>query len=117
MYFDGELWTPGEDYAVREGSTILVITAEKLADFAYGMHEISARFTGDRTVAFAFDLRGSAPANGREPGPAAPAENAANAALAAGSGIHAAPFVAALVLVLLIAAALILRARRLRRAG
>jgi hypothetical protein len=120
MYFDGALWTPDEDYAVREGSTIIVIAAEKLADFAYGMHEISARFTEDRTVAFAFDLRGPAPAAGSETGPVTPAEDTANAvsALAAGSGIPAAPFViVALAIVLLIAAALIFRARRLRRAG
>jgi hypothetical protein len=111
MYFDGALWTPGEDYAAREGSTIIVIAAEKLADLAYGMHEISARFTEGRTVAFTFDLRGPAPAAGPETGPATPAENAANAALAAGSGLPAAPFViAALVLILLIASALIMRA-------
>ncbi|MDR1245466.1 MAG: leucine-rich repeat protein [Clostridiales Family XIII bacterium] len=115
MYFDGELWTPGEDYAVREGSTIIVIAAEKLAGLAYGMHEISARFTEDRTVAFTFDLRGFAPANDAETGPAAPAENAANAAFAAGSGLPAAPFViAAVAIILLIAAALILRGRQLK---
>ncbi|MDR1247058.1 MAG: hypothetical protein LBK57_08535, partial [Clostridiales Family XIII bacterium] len=99
-------------------STILVIAAEKLAGLTYGLHEISARFTEDRTVSFAFDLRGPAPAAGPETGPAAPAENAVNAALTAGSGLPAVPFViAAVAVVLLIVAALVLRARRLRRAG
>jgi hypothetical protein len=117
MYFDGELWTIGEDYETREGSTILVITAEKLDGLAYGMHEIDARFTEDRTVSFAFDLRGAAVIAGAESGEHnAPAEDPANAAaaLAAGSGLPVMPFViAALVVILLTAAALILRGRRL----
>jgi hypothetical protein len=109
MYFDGELWTLGADYDTREGSTILVITAERLMDFAYGTHEIDARFKEDLKVAFTFDLRGPAPAND----PEAPAENTALEPGSPVTGLPGAPFLkAALAIVLLTAAALVLRARR-----
>jgi hypothetical protein len=63
LYFDGALWTPGADYAVRSGSTVLTITADKLAGFPYGTHELAARFTENRVITVVFDLRGPAAAD------------------------------------------------------
>jgi hypothetical protein len=94
MYFDGALWTLGADYETREGSTILVITAEKLSGFAYGMHEISARFTESRIVAFTFDLRGApVPATAESDNATVPVESPANEPDVPASGSPIMPFV------------------------
>jgi hypothetical protein len=114
MYFDGDLWTLGADYETREGSTILVITAEKLSGFAYGIHEISARFTEDRTVAFTFDLRGAqVPATAESGGTPIPAESPASTPEAPVSGSPILPFLMFIFgAALLLSSTFTLRARR-----
>jgi len=55
LHFNGELWIDGEDYAVRPGSTIITITAERLEQCGPGMHTMLAAFTGE-TVEISFTL-------------------------------------------------------------
>jgi hypothetical protein len=113
LYFDGELWARDAEYEAREGSTVLTIAAEKLADFAYGMHEVAAHFTEDRVVLLAFELRGSAAGDG-ETGlgadEARPAEESASAD--AGRALPVPALVLAALAVVLLGAFLVLRARR-----
>ncbi|MDR2770994.1 MAG: hypothetical protein LBB57_03035, partial [Clostridiales Family XIII bacterium] len=45
----------GDDYAVRSGSTVLTITAERFARYDAGAHTISAQFQAE-TVEIAFEL-------------------------------------------------------------
>jgi hypothetical protein len=56
MYFDGAIWTPGTDYEVRSGSTILTIPEARLESVAEGSHRISAVFD-DQTVNIDFILQ------------------------------------------------------------
>jgi hypothetical protein len=76
MYFDGALWTPGVDYQVRSGSTILTIPDARLEAVADGSHIIRAAFARQSLdIPFTLDradpINGIAPAG--VPGPAAPA--------------------------------------------
>jgi hypothetical protein len=66
LYFDGALWARDGDYEARAGSTILRVSAERLARAGLGMHETALRFAGNRTVSFAFDLRDGAARPARE---------------------------------------------------
>jgi hypothetical protein len=56
FYFDGESWTQGEDYGVREGSTVLIVAADRLERYDAGLHTILARFLSE-TVEIVFELR------------------------------------------------------------
>jgi hypothetical protein len=56
LAFDGAPWERGTDYAVREGSTILTITAERLSVFDAGVHRVSAVFENE-TVEIEFLLQ------------------------------------------------------------
>ncbi|MDR1246707.1 MAG: hypothetical protein LBK57_06705 [Clostridiales Family XIII bacterium] len=76
------------------------------------MHEISARFTEDRIVAFAFDLRGAALADGTQAGPETPIENTANDAGAPASNFPAVIFVIVVIGAALLIGTLILRGKR-----
>jgi hypothetical protein len=55
LYVDGELWVLGADYTIRSGSTIIIVTAERLEQLADGAHAISAVFAG-QTVDLSFNL-------------------------------------------------------------
>jgi hypothetical protein len=44
MYFDGAIWTPGTDYEVQSGSTILTIPETRLESVSEGSHKIRAVF-------------------------------------------------------------------------
>ena len=46
FYVDGELWAPGVDYTARPGSTIITISAERLARLGAGVHALTAVFAG-----------------------------------------------------------------------
>jgi hypothetical protein len=61
FYFDGELWTRGEDYSARTGSTVLTVVADRLARCDAGLHTIRARFLSE-TVEIVFELRKPMPA-------------------------------------------------------
>ncbi|MDR1321928.1 MAG: leucine-rich repeat protein [Gracilibacteraceae bacterium] len=58
LYCDEALWAPGADYAVRSGSTILTVPAERLAEMEGGRHVLSAVFAA-QTVDIAFTLAGT----------------------------------------------------------
>ena len=47
LYINGELWTPGVDYTVRSGSTIITISAARLAQLGEGSHTLCAIFAGE----------------------------------------------------------------------
>jgi hypothetical protein len=55
LYFDGALWSAGNDYAVRSGSTILTVAADRLERYDAGIHTLSAHFLAE-TVEIAFEL-------------------------------------------------------------
>jgi hypothetical protein len=103
LYFDGALWFRGGDYAVREGSTILTVTAERLERCEAGLHTLSARFESE-TVDIVFELIKTA-ANGT--GPAASATGEANAASgtdAANAANTTPPFIPIIVTIIILAA-------------
>jgi hypothetical protein len=109
LAFDGAPWERGTDYAVREGSTILTITAERLSVFDAGVHRVSAVFENE-TVEIEFLLQ--KPAGNAAGGEAAADPSAAEPGLPA-------PAIAAIALVLLVLLAagivVILRYRRSSR--
>ena len=55
LYMSGMFWDSGSDYAVRSGSTIITISAERLARMSMGYHTISIVFLNE-TVEIIFDL-------------------------------------------------------------
>jgi hypothetical protein len=110
LYFDGALWTPGADYTARSGSTVLTVTAEKLAGLAYGIHEIAAHFTDNRVVTVAFDLRGPVPAGGTAE--SSPLSDAADNRSVAPAGYNPVGIAALAAAILLLAAVCVTRIRR-----
>jgi hypothetical protein len=46
LYINGELWIPGVDYTARSGSTIITVSAERLARLGAGSHTLTAVFAG-----------------------------------------------------------------------
>jgi hypothetical protein len=86
LYFDGALWSAGGDYALRSGSTVLTVTAERLERYDAGAHTLSAEFRSE-TVEIAFDLIKSAALPEALPAvlPAGEKNNVPAAAIAAGS--------------------------------
>jgi len=47
LYINGKKWTLGVDYSVRSGSTIITISAARLAQLGEGTHTISVIFAGE----------------------------------------------------------------------
>jgi len=47
LYVNGELWAPGMDYTARSGSTIITISAARLAQLGAGTHALTAVFAGE----------------------------------------------------------------------
>ena len=72
LYFDGELWSLGDDYTVRSGSTILTIEASRLETLAEGWHLIQAVFASS-TLNVEFILN-KLPTTEQADGLAAPAD-------------------------------------------
>jgi hypothetical protein len=107
LAFDDAPWSAEDDYAVRSGSTVLTIAAERLERCAAGVHTLSARFRSE-TVEIVFALIKSA----------APLEtSSAQADLAAGGNENGASralvwIFIALGLVALAATTLIIRSRK-----
>jgi len=60
LYIDGLLLTLNLDYTVTEGSTIIEISAERLAEIGNGLRTMSAVFLNE-TVNITFDLLTPAP--------------------------------------------------------
>jgi len=60
LYMNGELWTLGEDYTVRAGSTIITVSAARLTLLGAGTHTLTAIFAG-APVEIVFALNAPAP--------------------------------------------------------
>jgi hypothetical protein len=101
LYFDGALRSRGADYTVREGSTILTITAERLERCEAGLHTLSARFESE-TVDIVFELIKTA-ANGTAAGATGEA-NAAGGTDAVNAANTAPPFILIIAAIIILAA-------------
>ena len=66
LYINGILWTPGVDYTVRSGSTIITISAARLAQLGEGTHTLTAIFAGE-PVEIVFSLNAPEAPDIREP--------------------------------------------------
>jgi hypothetical protein len=109
LYFDGAPWSRGADYAVREGSTILTITAERLERCEAGLHTLSARFESE-TVDIVFELIKTA-ANGTAPATAATGEaNGASGTDGANAANTAPPFMPIIIAIIILVALCVLYA-------
>ncbi|MDR1246236.1 MAG: leucine-rich repeat domain-containing protein [Clostridiales Family XIII bacterium] len=103
LYFDGAPWSLGGDYAVREGSTVLTITAERLERCEAGLHTLSARFESE-TVDIVFELIKTAANGTATDGSAASATGEASGANGANAANTSPPFIFIIVAIIILAA-------------